>query len=97
MLHMLKFKNCLIGFDGVLKLCDFGFARTFHEGEISRTFCGTTESIGSNRMFNLFTIFVLALMTDTDSMIATTSDIFMGTRFKVCIFTTLLVVAHVVK
>ena len=50
---------------------------------------------GSNRMFDLFTIFILALMTDTDSMITTTSDIFMGARFKVCIFTALLVVAHV--
>ena len=51
--------------------------------------------IGSNRMFNFFTVFVFALMTDTDSMITTSSDIFMGTRFKVCIFAALLVVAHV--
>ena len=35
-------ENCLIGFDGVLKLCDFGFARTLDEGELSRTFCGST-------------------------------------------------------
>merc|ERR1712131_355342 len=38
----IKCENCLIGFDGVLKLCDLGFARTLDEGELSRTFCGST-------------------------------------------------------
>ena len=35
-------ENCLIGFDGVLKLGDFGFARSVEGESLSRTFCGST-------------------------------------------------------
>jgi len=35
-------ENCLIGYDGVLKLGDFGFARTSTQTDLSRTFCGST-------------------------------------------------------
>jgi len=38
----IKCENCLIGYDGVLKLGDFGFARSLDENELSRTFCGST-------------------------------------------------------
>jgi len=38
----IKCENCLIGYDGVLKLGDFGFARTFGDNDLSRTFCGST-------------------------------------------------------
>lgn len=38
----IKCENCLIGFDGVLKLGDFGFARSVERENLSRTFCGST-------------------------------------------------------
>ena len=35
-------ENCLIGYDGLLKLGDFGFARSLADDELSRTYCGST-------------------------------------------------------
>ena len=35
-------ENCLIGYDGLLKLGDFGFARSIDDDELSRTYCGST-------------------------------------------------------
>ena len=40
--HIIFSENCLIGFDGVLKLGDFGFARSMECDQLSRTFCGST-------------------------------------------------------
>ena len=40
--HIIFSENCLIGFDGVLKLGDFGFARSMESEQLSRTFCGST-------------------------------------------------------
>jgi len=38
----IKCENCLIGYDGLLKLGDFGFARSLADDELSRTYCGST-------------------------------------------------------
>jgi len=38
----IKCENCLISYDGLLKVADFGFARELDDGELSRTFCGST-------------------------------------------------------
>ena len=35
-------ENCLIGYDGILKLGDFGFARSMEQDALSSTFCGST-------------------------------------------------------
>ena len=35
-------ENCLIGYDGILKLGDFGFARSMEQDALSTTFCGST-------------------------------------------------------
>ena len=35
-------ENCLIGYDGVLKLGDFGFARSVERERLSQTYCGST-------------------------------------------------------
>jgi len=39
----IKCENCLIGMDGTLKLGDFGLARKMKNGELSKTFCGSTD------------------------------------------------------
>ena len=36
-------ENCLIGMDGSLKLGDFGLARKVKNGELSKTFCGSSD------------------------------------------------------
>ena len=35
-------ENCLIGYNGILKLGDFGFARSMEQDSLSSTFCGST-------------------------------------------------------
>ena len=52
-------ENCFISFGGVLKLGDFGFARTIENDELSRTFCGSTvyaapEVITASENYNAF-------------------------------------------
>jgi len=39
----IKCENCLIGMDGTLKLGDFGLARKVKNGELSKTFCGSSD------------------------------------------------------
>jgi len=39
----IKCENCLIGMDGTLKLGDFGLARKVKNGELSTTFCGSSD------------------------------------------------------
>merc|ERR1719187_491209 len=55
----IKCENCFISFNGVLKLGDFGFARTMDGDELSRTFCGSTvyaapEILASSEDYNAF-------------------------------------------
>jgi len=55
----IKCENCFISFDGVLKLGDFGFARTMGGDELSQTFCGSTvyaapEILASSEPYNAF-------------------------------------------
>jgi len=38
----IKCENCLIGYNGILKLGDFGFARSMEQDSLSSTFCGST-------------------------------------------------------
>ena len=52
-------ENCFISFNGVLKLGDFGFARTIDGDELSRTFCGSTvyaapEILAASEDYNAF-------------------------------------------
>ena len=55
----IKCENLLITLEGVLKVADFGFARTFHEGDLSQTYCGSTaytapEVLRANDSYNAF-------------------------------------------
>jgi len=55
----IKCENCFISFNGVLKLGDFGFARTIDGDELSRTFCGSTvyaapEILAASEDYNAF-------------------------------------------
>ena len=52
-------ENCFIGFNGALKIGDFGFARIMEEDELSRTFCGSTvyaapEILAASDEYNAF-------------------------------------------
>ena len=52
-------ENCFIGFNGALKIGDFGFARITEEDELSRTFCGSTvyaapEILAASDEYNAF-------------------------------------------
>lgn len=38
----IKCENLLITIEGTLKVADFGFARSFSQGDVSHTYCGST-------------------------------------------------------
>ena len=55
-------ENCLIGMDGSLKLGDFGLARKVKNGELSKTFCGSTD-YAAPELFRQVTLYQLAYVT----------------------------------